>query len=110
MVDSEFEIRLDDESTNIEDESMRCVENKIDMDCMMSKIKEVERGRKRMEEEDYPSREIFHLDLSSSIQQLEIKSLVPPSVQVNSCLVCGDRFKGIHYGVSTCGRCKSFFK
>ncbi|RNA10624.1 hypothetical protein BpHYR1_038119 [Brachionus plicatilis] len=30
--------------------------------------------------------------------------------QFKKTLVCGDRFKGIHYGVSRCGRCKSFFK
>ncbi|RMZ93226.1 nuclear receptor ROR-alpha [Brachionus plicatilis] len=72
---------------------------------------EVERSRGRMEEEDSPSREIFHLDLSSLIQQHQPSiSPVPSSFQLNCCLICGDRSKGIHYGVSTCGGCKSFFK
>ena len=114
MADSEFELRLNDESTKIEGESMHW-----DMYCMI--VEEVERGRKRMEEEDPPSREIFHLlqeeeinDLSFvdllSVQQQETKSPVPQSVQVSSCLVCGDRSTGYHYGVSTCEGCKCFFK
>ena len=35
---------------------------------------------------------------------------VSPTEELKTCLICGDRATGLHYGIVSCEGCKGFFK